>query len=200
MQRTRREYAARHSACGWSWRSARLSLYTLHGLNRLAAHEHAWLERLNGVSLPDWEVALLRRVSRLGDGVFWYGLMLALIAWHGWEALPSVLHMTVAGLAGTLIYKGLKGATERPRPYQVCPTICCLTAPLDRFSFPSGHTLHAVVFSLVATAYYPALGWLVWPFTALVALSRLVLGLHYVSDVLVGALLGAAVAGVTLAL
>lgn len=200
MPRTRREDAARHSPYEGSWRSARLSLYTLHGLNRLAAHEHAWLERLNGVRLPDWEVGLLRRVSRLGDGVFWYGLMLALIAWHGWEALPAVLHMTVAGLAGTLIYKGLKGATERPRPYQVCPTICCLTAPLDRFSFPSGHTLHAVVFSLVTTAYYPALGWLVWPFTALVALSRLVLGLHYVSDVLVGALLGAAVAGLTLAL
>jgi undecaprenyl-diphosphatase len=180
--------------------SDRLSLYTLHGLNRLAVREHAWLERLNGVRLPDWEVSLLRLVSRLGDGVFWYGLMLALIAWHGWETVPVVLHMTVAGLAGTLVYKWLKGATERPRPYQACPSICCLTAPIDRFSFPSGHTLHAVVFSLVATAYYPALAWLVWPFTALVALSRLVLGLHYVSDVLVGALLGGSIAALTLVL
>ena len=179
---------------------ARLSLVTHHGLNRLAAREHALLERLNGVRLPDWEVGLFRLASRLGDGVFWYALMGMLIAWHGWEALPAVLHMIAAGLAGTLIYKWLKGATERPRPYQVCPTICCLTAPLDRFSFPSGHTLHAVVFSLVATAYFPALGWLVWPFTALVAASRLVLGLHYMSDVLVGALLGAAVAGITLML
>ena len=179
---------------------ARLSLVAHHGLNRLAAREHAWLERLNGVRLPDWEVGLLRLASRLGDGVFWYALMLALIAWYRWDALHVVLHMIVSGLLGTLTYKWLKGATERPRPYQVCPTICCLTAPLDRFSFPSGHTLHAVVFSLVVTAYYPALGWLVWPFTALVALSRLVLGLHYVSDVLVGALLGAAVAGITLML
>ncbi len=178
----------------------RLSLYALHGLNRLAAREHAWLERLNGVRLPDWEVGLLRLASRLGDGLFWYALMLTLLAWHGGEAIPVVLHMIVSGLLGTLIYKWLKGATERPRPYQACPTICCLTAPLDRFSFPSGHTLHAVVFSLVATAYYPALGWLVWPFTALVAASRLVLGLHYMSDVLVGALLGAAVAGIMLML
>jgi undecaprenyl-diphosphatase len=177
----------------------RLSLAAHHGLNRMAAREHAWLERLNGVRLPDWEVGLLRLASRLGDGVFWYGLMLALIAWYGLAALPAVLHMTVSGLAGTLIYKWLKGATERPRPYQVCPTICCLTAPLDRFSFPSGHTLHAVVFSLVATAYYPVLGWLVWPFTVLVALSRLVLGLHYVSDVLVGAVLGGLIAALTLA-
>jgi len=45
-------------------------------------------------------------------------------------------------------------------------------------------TLHAVSFSLVLTHYYPALGWIVWPFTALVALSRVVLGLHYPSDVL----------------
>lgn len=178
----------------------RLSLVALHGLNRLAAREHAWLERLNGVRMPDWELGLFRLASRLGNGVFWYALMGALVAWHGWEALPAVLHMIVAGLAGTLIYKWLKGATERPRPYQVCPNICCLTAPLDRFSFPSGHTLHAVVFSLVATAYYPTLGWLVWPFTALVAASRLVLGLHYMSDVLVGALLGTTVAGITLIL
>lgn len=178
----------------------RLTLVAHHGLNRLAVHEHVWLQRLNGIRLPGWEVGLLRLASRLGDGVFWYGLMLALIAWHGSQAVPAVLHMIVAGLAGTLIYKWLKGATERPRPYQACPSISCLAAPLDRFSFPSGHTLHAVVFSLVATAYYPALGWLVWSFTALVAVSRLVLGLHYVSDVLVGALLGAAVAGITLVL
>jgi undecaprenyl-diphosphatase len=178
----------------------RLSVYTLQGLNRLAVREHAWLERLNGVRLPGWEVGLLRLASRLGDGVFWYALMGALLGWHGLAALPAVLHMIVAGLTGTLLYKWLKGATERPRPYQACPSICCLTAPLDRFSFPSGHTLHAVVFSLVATAYYPALGWLVWPFTALVALSRLVLGLHYVSDVLVGAALGGSIAALTLAL
>lgn len=181
-------------------RATRLGLVAYHGLNRLAAREHAWLERLNGVRLPDWEVALFRTASRLGDGVFWYGLMGMLLASHGLDAIQPVLHMIAAGLAGTLVYKWLKGATERPRPYQVCPTICCLTAPLDRFSFPSGHTLHAVVFSVVATAYYPTLGWLVWPFTLLVALSRLVLGLHYMSDVAVGALLGAGIAVITLAL
>lgn len=182
----------------WTWHGGRLGLATHHGLARLAAREHVWLARLNGARLPDWEVGVLRIASRLGDGVFWYALMAVLLAWHGGDALPAVLHMIAAGLAGTLLYKWLKGATERPRPYQVCPTICCLTAPLDRFSFPSGHTLHAVVFSLVATAHYPPLGWLVWPFTALVALSRLVLGLHYPSDVAVGALLGAAVAILTL--
>ena len=180
--------------------TSRLGNVTIQGLNRLAAREHVWLERLNGVRLPDWEVAVFRAASRLGDGVLWYALMGGLLAWYGFDALPAVLHMVVAGLAGTLVYKWLKGATERPRPYQVCPTICCLTAPLDRFSFPSGHTLHAVVFSLVASAYYPALAAWVWPFTLLVAASRLVLGLHYPSDVVIGAVLGGVIAGLSLIL
>lgn len=180
--------------------ASRIGTLTLARLDRLAEREHVLLERLNGVRLPRWEVALFRAASRLGDGVFWYTLMGALLVWHGWAALGAVLHMAVAGLCGTLVYKWLKGQTERPRPYQVCPRICCLTAPLDRFSFPSGHTLHAVIFSLIVSAYYPSLVWLVWPFTLLVAGSRLVLGLHYPSDVAFGALLGGGIAVASLTL
>ena len=63
-------------------------------------------------------------------------------------------------------------------------------APLDRFSFPSGHTLHAVGFTLLATHAHPELGWFLVPFATMVACSRLVLGLHYPSDVLTGAAIG----------
>lgn len=167
-------------------------------IDRWLSRELALLEKLNGVRLPRWGVGLFRLASRLGDGLFWYALMAALLLREGLSAAPAVTHMIVAGLIGTALYKWLKGATERPRPYQACATIACLTAPLDRFSFPSGHTLHAVIFSAVATAYYPALVWIVGPFTLAVALSRLVLGLHYPSDVAVGALLGGSVALLTL--
>jgi len=62
--------------------------------------------------------------------------------------------------------------------------------PLDEFSFPSGHTLHAVIFTLVAIHYYPMLSVALIPFSILIGLSRPILGLHYPSDVLVGALIG----------
>jgi undecaprenyl-diphosphatase len=63
-------------------------------------------------------------------------------------------------------------------------------APIDEFSFPSGHTLHAVGFALVVTHHYPDAGAVLWPFCASVAMSRVVLGLHYPSDVLAAIGLG----------
>lgn len=143
---------------------------------------------------------LFRGVSRLGDGVFWYALMAALLLRYQSAALPAVLHMLAVGLIGAALYKLIKGKTLRPRPFNVYPAIVCAGNTLDQFSFPSGHTMHAVAFSLIAVFYFPALVWLVLPFSVLVALSRPILGLHYPSDVLAGALLGAVIAGISLAL
>ena len=138
-----------------------------------------------------------RCVSRLGDGVFWYSLMFGILMVQGKEGVIPVLHMAIAGLVGTLLYKWLKGQTLRPRPYAVRPDICLIGRPLDKFSFPSGHTLHAVVFSTVALSYYPQLSIIVLPFTVMVGLSRVVLGLHYPSDVVAGALIGGLIAGLS---
>lgn len=141
-----------------------------------------------------------RFVSRLGDGLFWYGLMVSILCLQGLAGLSPVLHMAIAGLSGTLLYKWLKGKTLRPRPYEVRQEVRLAGLPLDKFSFPSGHTLHAVIFSEVALHYYPELLWVLLPFTFLVALSRVILGLHYPSDVLAGALVGASVASLSFSL
>ncbi len=138
-----------------------------------------------------------RVASRLGDGVFWYSLMVGILLIKGAEGLVPVLHMAFAGLVGTLLYKWLKGKTLRPRPYEVRQDIWLTGTPLDKFSFPSGHTLHAVVFGAVALSYYPQLSIIVIPFIVMVALSRVVLGLHYPSDVLAGALIGTAIAALS---
>jgi len=140
-----------------------------------------------------------RIVSRLGDGVFWYALMLGLLLAFRSEAVPAVTHMIGTGLVCTLLYKMLKRKTSRPRPYQVHSDVVCAGEVLDQFSFPSGHTLHAVGFSIIAIAYFPMLIWLLLPFTLLVAASRVVLGLHYPSDVMAGALIGTFIAKSVLA-
>jgi undecaprenyl-diphosphatase len=123
--------------------------------------------------------------------------MLLILLFEGSDGLLPVLHMALAGLSGTLLYKWLKGKTLRPRPFEVHQDIFMTGKPLDKFSFPSGHTLHAVVFGLVAINYYPALSFIIMPFVSMVALSRVVLGLHYPSDVLAGAIIGSLIAALS---
>lgn len=163
-------------------------------LHQMHALDAALCVRCNRTSRHRWVLHGFRLVSRLGDGVFWYALMLGMLLASPQDGWRPVLHMALAGGTGTLLYKAVKGHTLRPRPFEVNRMIALGMAPLDRFSFPSGHTLHAVAFTGVALAYFPGLAWLLLPFTALVAASRVVLGLHYPSDVLAGAALGLLIA------
>jgi len=105
--------------------------------------------------------------------------------------------MFAVGAVNLLLYLIIKRWIRRPRPYRSCPGIRACGRSLDEYSFPSGHTMHSVAFSLILSTYYPALGYIVWPFTALVGVSRVVLGLHYPSDVVVGALVGGIMAAVS---
>lgn len=138
--------------------------------------------------------SLFKAVSRLGDGVFWYvliALMPLLAPQQGWLIATQMLATGGVGLA---IYKLLKKKLVRERPFIGLIGIECVMPPLDRYSFPSGHTLHAVLFTVIAVSYVPALAIVLVPFATLVAMSRVVLGLHYPSDVLVGGALGASLA------
>ena len=159
--------------------------------------EWRWCLRWNRWAAQRALVGFFGIVSRLGDGAFWYALMAAL-ALCGARGRMAALHMAATGLVATLMYRVLKRWTRRPRPYRAHPRIVAHVAPLDEFSFPSGHTLHATVFALIALAYFPLLAPLVIPFAALVAMSRVVLGLHYPSDVLAAMLIGGALGSVSL--
>lgn len=131
-----------------------------------------------------------RAVSWLGDGWAWYALLLALPSLYGVDGLKASVHMAMTGALGLLLYKIIKSRAVRDRPYVTHSFIECASAPLDRYSFPSGHTLHAVCFTLLATSYFPQLTAPLAALTMLIALSRVILGLHYPTDVAAGAALG----------
>jgi undecaprenyl-diphosphatase len=161
---------------------------------RIDAAEYGLCRRLNrGASF-----ALPRRIfkiaSRLGDGAIWYALILALPLLFGAAGVRPAIVMALTGALGVVLYTLLKHLFVRERPFITHTAINQAAAPLDRYSFPSGHTLHAVSFAWQASWHFPELAWVLLPLAALIGGSRVVLGLHYPSDVLAGAAIGAALA------
>lgn len=167
---------------------------------RWTLQDAGWCLRANRIGARSWVRSYFAVVSRLGDGMFWYVLMAALIVLDGLDGLAASAHLAATGVISLSLYKCLKRWTRRPRPFASDVRIHAWIAPLDEFSFPSGHTLHAVAFTIVAIAYYPVLAWVLVPFAACVGISRVVLGLHYPSDVLAATAIGSALAGLSLGL
>jgi undecaprenyl-diphosphatase len=160
-------------------------------LARFDDAEYRLCRRLNrGVEHAGVRVFFMT-ASRLGDGVIWYALMLALPFLFPERGFKVALVMLATGAAGLALYKILKRTFVRERPFIRHAGISLAGAPLDRYSFPSGHTLHAVAFTWQAVAAFPETAFVLVPLAAAVAASRVVLGLHYPTDVLVGALIGA---------
>ena len=175
---------------------------------QLAWHQRArlvaWIERerlvalwMHGASTRDWVVKVLKLVSRIGDGWIWYATVVVLPLFDSRSGTSASVRMICVGIVDITVYKIVKRWIARPRPFRTCAGIRECTPSLDEYSFPSGHTLHSVACSVILTAYYPMLGFVVWPLTGLIAVSRVVLGLHYPSDVVVGALIGAITATVS---
>jgi undecaprenyl-diphosphatase len=158
----------------------------------LALREHAFCRRANRWGARRGIRLYFKAVSRLGDGVFWYAMMAALALFGGEAGRLAAAHLAVVGGVAALLYRRMKGHFRRPRPCHRDPAVQAWVAPLDEFSFPSGHTLHAVSFTVVALAHFPAFAAWLLPFTASVAASRVILGVHYPSDVLAATAIGLA--------
>ena len=137
-------------------------------------------------------------MAHSGDSWFW-GIGLALSWWLGEPLQKQWAVRLLAAIAVTaILVMALKLGVRRKRPEGKWGSIYRVTDP---HSFPSGHAARAVLLAVLITAWGPA--WLapaiiLW--APLVSLARVAMGVHYLSDVLVGSALGLVVAGIALAL
>lgn len=170
------------------------------GFARLDALEVRLCLPFNGFARIPAVRDYFRVASRLGDGMAWYWMLALLPLIRGPGALRPVLAMGLTALVGVGLYKLLKATLVRERPFASHWQVRPVSTPLDRYSFPSGHTMHAAAFLTQLAVYFPTLMWVMLPFGISVAMSRVVLGLHYPSDVAAGALLGFTLARLSLQL
>lgn len=108
--------------------------------------------------------------------------------------IVELLYIIFTGILCALLYWYLKNRLVRQRPFIKNHEIVAYTQPLDEYSLPSGHTMNAVNFCILLSFFFPETILITLPFTILVALSRVILGVHYPSDVFIGAVLGSSIA------
>lgn len=135
-------------------------------------------------------VQCFRALSFTGDGYFYPIIGLGLVFLDPNSHPYFAFSMIIAFLIEVPLFISLKKSFKRDRPFQALSNCYQLIKPSDEFSFPSGHSAAAFVFASQIAFFYPAVAMVVYGWASLVALSRVILGVHYPLDILSGALLG----------
>ncbi|MDP9171327.1 MAG: phosphatase PAP2 family protein [Acidobacteriota bacterium] len=156
----------------------------------ITAGDRKVMHRLNQWPAPQWIRSWMVVASRAGDGWLWAAVGIVVLFFGGGRRFPALEAGFLSVAAGQLSFRVVKRLTGRERPCSVEAHCWAKLLPPDRFSFPSGHTITAFAVAVPIGLYYPGLlAGLV--FCAMsVASSRVLLGLHYLSDVLAGILIG----------
>lgn len=132
----------------------------------------------------------IRWVSRSGDGPL-YAIIGSLLFFL--EPVDGKHFVAAAGCAYALdvsLYLLLKNLIKRDRPATKMDFYEAWITPSDKFSFPSGHTAAAFVFAWLIWDFYPVFAVPVFLWASLVGMSRVLLGVHYPSDIFAGIVLG----------
>jgi len=154
--------------------------------------DHRLMRQMNRWRAPGWIRIWMIASTRMGDGWIWYGLGLMLLAYGGPQRFVAIGAAGSAAVLGIFVFKALKRLSQRPRPCQIEPHCWSKVLPPDKFSFPSGHTMTAFSIALVVSYFYPSLEGMLFFLALSIAVSRIVLGMHFLSDVLAGMVMGVA--------
>lgn len=131
----------------------------------------------------DW---LMPMMTYLGGAVFTISFTIVLILFGNGRVQKLGWELAMSLTMSHLIVHVLKRKVNRPRPHTVLDMITKFDVPICDYSFPSGHTTAAFalanILAMTFTFYAPIL----LGVAAIVAISRMYLGVHYPSDVLVG--------------
>jgi undecaprenyl-diphosphatase len=149
------------------------------------------MRRMQRWRAPRWIRFWMIYATRLGDGWVWYSLGLMLLAFGGSNRFAALGSGGLAAVASIFLFRGLKNMSRRKRPCQIEPHCWAKILPPDQFSFPSGHSITAFAIAVAVGAFYPHLQAPLYFLATSIAISRVVLGMHFLSDIVAGSAFGA---------
>lgn len=158
-------------------------IYSIHQYDVLM------FSRLNNSTIHASLVRLCRLLSWSGDGILYVALAGGLY-WAEGIANPLLQTLLLGFALERPVYFVLKNAFKRNRPQQAIQNFRSVIMPSDQFSFPSGHTSAAFLVATMVSYFFPGLTVLLYAWAVLVGFSRLVLGVHFPTDTLMGVVLG----------
>lgn len=167
-------------------------------LGYVVASDFRLSDRMLDWTPPRWLSFWMLGATRIGDGWLWLSAA-AVLAAGGSECHRALAPTAVSAVLANVVLVLVKGRVRRPRPCDVArvrnPEATLRYLPCDRYSFPSGHSLNAFAFGVVLALSFPPAAAPLLLVAANVAASRVVLGRHFLSDVLAGSALGALCGG-----
>ena len=160
-------------------------------LGYIQARDHGLMRRVHRWRPPRWIRLWMIVATRLGDGWVWYALAVAVFLFGGKPRFAALGAGQAAAVVGIVIFRLMKKGSGRQRPCALEPHCWSHILPPDQFSFPSGHSITAFAVSVSIGLFYPELAAFLLFLAVNIAVSRIVLGMHFLSDVLAGSLIGA---------
>ncbi len=159
-------------------------------LEYIAIRDHRLMRRVNNWRAPRWIRVWAICATRGGDGWLWYLMLVAILLFGGPDRWAAIACCGTSAFLGTVTFLYLKRKTSRKRPCAIATHCWATLLPPDQFSFPSGHSITAFSIAVPLGLFYPSLmlGLMFCAFS--IAVSRILLGMHFLSDVIVGCLLG----------
>lgn len=135
-------------------------------------------------------IMAIKWLSRSGDGYMQLVIPLIFLIKDGQAGHDFFMIALAAFTVERSVYFSLKNTLKRPRPPAVIPYFFSMVTPADQFSFPSGHAMASFLLATLVIAYIGSTAFPIVIWATGVGLSRIILGVHFPTDILAGASLG----------